>query len=164
MIQDELLLPVGYHKFHKDQVYNFQLNRWYSLGYARLEDFQKVGSRIKNFTDWKNEMLKLAEDAVFEKRYINAAFYYRAAEFYILSKIPEKEKMYEKFSEYFYLAFKDDKIERFDIPYENTFLPAMKVNSMSGEKKGTIVMVGGFDSFIEEWYSMMRFFNSNLFV
>jgi hypothetical protein len=26
--------PVGYHKFHEKQLYNFQLNRWYSIGYA----------------------------------------------------------------------------------------------------------------------------------
>ena len=30
--------PVGYHKFHKKQFYNFQLNRWYSIGYTRFED------------------------------------------------------------------------------------------------------------------------------
>ena len=54
--------PVGYHKFHKDQVFNYQLNRPYSLGYARFEDMKKVGQRVKNFVDWKREMVKLAED------------------------------------------------------------------------------------------------------
>jgi hypothetical protein len=77
----ELEFPIGYHRFHKKQLFNFQLNRWYSLGYARLEDMEEAGKRIRSFSDWKIEMLKLAEKAVSEDRLINAAFYYRAAEF-----------------------------------------------------------------------------------
>jgi hypothetical protein len=76
--------PVGYHKFHKKQVFNFQLNRWHSLGYARFKDMKKVGQKIKTFHDWKTEMEQLAGKAVSENRFMNAAFYYRAAEFYIL--------------------------------------------------------------------------------
>jgi len=53
--------------------------------------------RIKNFKDWKLEMLKLAEKAVSENRLMNAAFYYRAAEFYVKSKDPEKEFLYDRF-------------------------------------------------------------------
>ncbi len=30
--------PVGYHKFHRTKIINYQLNRWYSFGYTRLED------------------------------------------------------------------------------------------------------------------------------
>ncbi|MBU7014697.1 MAG: hypothetical protein HXS52_01065 [Theionarchaea archaeon] len=42
--------PVGYHEFHRDQVFNFQLNRWYSLGYTRFEDLKEaVSSRILEF-------------------------------------------------------------------------------------------------------------------
>jgi len=38
--------PVGYYPFHLKQVFNFQLNRWHSLGYARFEDMKKVGQRL----------------------------------------------------------------------------------------------------------------------
>ncbi len=41
--------PVGYHKFHEKQLYNFQLNRWYSIGYARLEDMLEAGKNIKKY-------------------------------------------------------------------------------------------------------------------
>ena len=41
--------PIGYHQFHKKQLFNFQLNRWYSLGYSKFEDLVEVGDRIKNF-------------------------------------------------------------------------------------------------------------------
>ena len=105
--KNKFTFPVGYHKFHKDQVFNFQLNRWHSLGYTRFEDMKKVGQGVTNFDDWKREMVRLAEEALSEKRYMNAAFNYRAAEFYILEESAEKQKMYDNFSEYFYRAFKD---------------------------------------------------------
>src|SRR4030042_1421148 len=56
--------PVGYHDFHKEQIFNFQLNRWYSFGYARFEDMQEAGGKIGSFADWKREMTQLAEKAV----------------------------------------------------------------------------------------------------
>jgi pimeloyl-ACP methyl ester carboxylesterase len=102
-------------------------------------------------------MLQLAEKALSEDRLMNAAFLYRAAEFYTLPKDPDKEQLYDKFIELFYKVFRNDGIERATIPYMDTFLPAIKVPA-NGNKKGTIVMHGGFDSFIEEFYSWMRYF------
>ena len=93
----EFIFPVGYHKFHKAQLFNFQLNRWYSLGYTRKEDREEAGRRITNFRIWKLEMLNLAEKALSERRMLNAAFYYRAAEFYTKSNDPDKASLYDKF-------------------------------------------------------------------
>ncbi len=149
--------PVGYHQFHKKQLFNFQLNRWYSLGYFRFEDLVEVGDRIQNFGDWKREMLILAEKSVVKNELLSAAFYYRAAEFYFLDEVPEKELLYEKFSDLFYQAIQNDEVEKFLVPYQEVFLPALRIKPKN-ESKGTIVMHGGFDSFIEEFYSMMRYF------
>lgn len=154
---NKFTFPIGYHKFHKNQLFNFQLNRWHSMGYAKFEDFVQAGRKIKTFADWKREMLTLAEDALKEQMLLRAAFYYRAAEFYLLAEMPEKQLLYDKFSTLFYQAVEDDGVERFSVPYEAAFLPVMKVPSI-GRTKSTIVMHGGFDSFIEEFYSMMRFF------
>ncbi len=148
--------PVGYHKFHKKQLYNFQLNRWYSMGYARLEDMLEVGKNIKKYTDWKTEMIRIADKALSENRMMNAAIYYRSAEFFTLPQDSDKELLYNKFSELFYKAFEEDKIQRFKISYKDSYLPAIKV-SPAGEKKGTILLHGGFDSFLEEWYLMMKY-------
>jgi pimeloyl-ACP methyl ester carboxylesterase len=153
----KLNLPVGYHKFHRKQLFNFPLNRWYSQGYARREDMAEVGSRVATFSDWKREMLSLADCALDEGRLVNAAFAYRAAELYTMSHDADKENLYDKFIELFYKAFDDDPLARHRIPYENGYLPAIAVPA-SGESKGTILLHGGFDSFIEEWYSMMRYF------
>jgi pimeloyl-ACP methyl ester carboxylesterase len=91
---------------------------------------------------------------------MNAAFYYRAAEFYTMPDDPDKEVLYDKFIGYFYRAFEHDGIERFEVPYQGTCLPGMKLPP-AHDKKGTIVMHGGFDSFIEEFYSMMRYFSDH---
>jgi len=159
--RSKFIFPVGYHKFHKKQVFNFQLNRWYSLGYARFEDIKEVSHKVKSFKDWKTEMVKMAEKAESENRLVNAAFYYRASEFYMLQDNFEKKQMYNKFIDLFYKAFKNDNIEQFEVPYKEAFLPAMKVSPKGDKKKGIIVMHGGFDSFIEEFYSWIRYFSDH---
>ena len=156
--KSKFIFPIGYHKFHRKQVFNFQLNRWHSLGYSSFEDIKDVGQRINTFEDWNSEMVKLAEKAESENRLINAAFYYRAAEFYILQENSEKMQMYDKFSNLFYKAIEKDNIERLKIPYLKGFLPAIRIAPI-GEKIGTLIVHGGFDSFIEEWYSPMRYFS-----
>ena len=152
----KIFFPVGYYQFHKNQVFNFQLNRFYSLGFTKFEDIEEIGGKIKTFEDWKIEMVKLAKKAVSENRLMNAAFYYRAAEFYTFDNSGEKEFFYKKFSEYFHSAFKEDEIEQINIPYQSGFLPSMRIPP-SGNKLGTIVIHGGFDSFLEEWYLLMKY-------
>jgi pimeloyl-ACP methyl ester carboxylesterase len=119
---------------------------------------QAAGAKIKTFADWKRVMGQLAEEAVAEERYMNAAFYFRAAEFYLLQEGPEKQRMYDKFREFFDKAFEKEAIERIEVPYQSALLPAMRITNEGKEKKGTIIIHGGFDSFIEEFYSWMRFF------
>lgn len=150
------LFPVGFHKFHKNKLFNFTLNRWHSFGYARYEDMLEIGHRIKKYEDWKPEMVNLAEKALSENRIVNAAIYYRSAEFFTLPQDPDKEFLYDKFSELFYKAFEEEQMQRFEIPYENSFLPAIKVEAV-GTKKGTLLLHGGMDSFLEEWYLMMKY-------
>lgn len=45
--------PVGYHDFHKDPGFNFQLNRWYSMGYIAFEDLKEAGQKINSLEEWK---------------------------------------------------------------------------------------------------------------
>jgi pimeloyl-ACP methyl ester carboxylesterase len=152
----EFTFPVGYRTFHKKQLYNYQLNRPYSLGYARAEDLEEAGKRIGSFDDWKTEMVRQSERAETEGRLMNAAFHARAAEFYTFPDDPDKGALYERFVELFREAFRDHSIERTRVPYERAWLPIMIV--APEDPDGTIVLHGGYDSFIEEFYSLMRFF------
>jgi pimeloyl-ACP methyl ester carboxylesterase len=154
--ENNFTFPVGYHNFHKAQFFNFQLNRWHSIGLARYEDMLEAGKNIRKYEDWKPVMIRIAEQAERENRLMNAAICYRSTEFYTLYQDPDKEQLYDKFSELFNQAFAQDQIQRFEIPYQDGFLPAIKVPPAS-EKKGTIVLHGGYDSFLEEWYLMMKY-------
>ena len=141
MSKTEFTLPVGYHEFNKDRGYNFQLNRYYSMGLGRFEDMKEAGQKINSLEEWKTEMLKLAEIAISEDRLMNAAFYYRAAEFYLLRDDPEKELLYEKFIDLFYKATQDDEINKYEVPYNDTFLPAMRIQpaDVGNQRNGTLL-------------------------
>jgi pimeloyl-ACP methyl ester carboxylesterase len=151
-------LPIGYFKFHKDAFINYQLNRWYSLGYTRKEDVEKVGSRTKTFADYVREFIHLAEEAQAQNRLKNAAFYYRAAEFLVAPDDEGKLPLYDKFSQLFYRAFAEDNIERHRVAYADSTIPAIRLAPEGGTNRGTILAFGGFDSFIEEFYCMWAYF------
>ena len=149
--------PVGYRPFHKDQLFNFQLNRPYSLGYVDARDLAEAGGRIGSFAEWKVEMLRQAEQALSEGRLMNSAFFFRAAEFYTFANDPDKELFYDRFFTLFHEAFADHPIRRSEVPYQNAFLPALEIGP-ERPNLGTVVLHGGYDSFIEEFYSLMCFF------
>ncbi|MEZ4729791.1 MAG: alpha/beta fold hydrolase [Caldilineaceae bacterium] len=151
--------PVGYHKLHKTKIIDYQLNRWYALGYARLEDMRQAATQIKTLTDWKGVMVKLAEAALAEGRLMNGAFYYRAAEFFTHPTDPDKKALYTNFVDLFYNElFVNEPFQRHQVPYGNVYLPALKVPAQGAVKRGNLVIHGGFDSFIEEFYSLACYF------
>jgi pimeloyl-ACP methyl ester carboxylesterase len=151
--------PVGYHHLHEVKIIEYQLNRWHALGYARLDEMREAGKRIATFEDWKPVMEGHAMRAEAEERWVNAAFHCRAAEFFTLPSDPDKERLYDRYLDLVYhRAFAGEPIERHRVPYEGTFIPALRIPSASDPAKGTIVIHGGFDSFIEEFYSVATYF------
>ncbi|MCB0705489.1 MAG: alpha/beta fold hydrolase [Saprospiraceae bacterium] len=151
-------LPVGFFKFHKNAFINYQLNRWYSLGYARKEDIIAIGEQIKSFVDYVRLFTQAGERALEEGRLTNAATYFRAAEFLIEPTNPAKLPAYDRFIKTFDQAFAEEKVDRVKIPYANSYLSGLKIDSRKGKSKGTILACGGFDSFIEEFYCMWAYF------
>ncbi|MBI9044410.1 MAG: alpha/beta fold hydrolase [Anaerolineaceae bacterium] len=155
--------PVGYQKFHPNPAFNFPLNRWYSFGYARFEDMQEAGEKIKSIEDWKDVMQSLAEKAFEENRLLNGTFYIRASEFFAQQDDPEKPSIYENFLDLFYnQLFKDLNLERAKVPYLDldTFLPAYKLHTQGKTNHDPIVIHGGFDSLIEELFSVAAYFSN----
>lgn len=152
--------PVGYHHFHKKQLYNFQLNRWHSLGYLTFEDVKAAGEKIKTFKDWKSVMIEFAQRKENENKFIEAAFFYRAAEFYTLHGQEDKDFLYDKFFDLFNSHMPLNSAKQDKIPFNGSFLHVLKLPPLGPEKKGILLMHGGFDSFIEEFYSMAWHFSS----
>jgi len=157
MENNKISFPVGFQKLHKNKLFSFTMNRWNSIGFARIEDLVEAGKKIHKYEDWKTEMVRIADKALSENRILNAAIYYRSAEFFTLPQDSDRKTLYDKFNELFYKAYEEDDIQKFEIPYKEGFLPAIKVSS-SKSKKGSILLHGGMDSFIEEFYMMMKYF------
>ena len=126
--------PVGYHRFHSKQLYNFQLNRWHSLGYLSYDDLLAVGEKIRKFDDWKPLMIEQAECKLNSGEYIEAAFFYRAAEFYTLFGQKDKELLYDKFINLFYSHMPLEGVSVEKIPYKESFLHALKIPNKTNEK------------------------------
>jgi len=145
----EYKFPIGYHNLHEQANINFQLNRLIMNG-GRLEEIQELAPKIKDFNDWKRELVAIGEQALNDGRTLNAAMYYRAAEFFVAPNDPDKETLYDKFIELFYSIYENAVDEKVEIPYENSFLPG--IHLPNDEKKATVVIHGGYDSFLEELY------------
>lgn len=154
-----LQFPVGYYRFHSDGAFNFQLNRWHSLGIARKKDMEDAGNRIETAEDWKDVFLELAETAEKDNRLVNASCYYRAAEFFLTNQDPDKVAIYQKFIDCFNRAFDDCEILSSEAPYENSTIPVIQVKSSREESKGTIILHGGYDSYKEELFSLVLHFS-----
>lgn len=159
-MNSKIVFPVGYFAYNKQQVFNYQLNRWHSVGLARHTDFIEAGKQIHTFSDWKSVLLQLAQTAEKEVRLLNAAIYYRAAEFYTMHDPESKKSIYQKFSKLFYEAMSDESYIREFIPYETGKIPILRFET-EGKAKGTILVHAGFDSFIEEWFFLMKALSQN---
>jgi pimeloyl-ACP methyl ester carboxylesterase len=151
-------LPIGYKTFHKNKFLNYQLNRWYSLGYANQEDIKRIGAKIESFNEYINEFRLASDVARIEGRLKNAATYLRASEFLIPSNDERKIPIYKEFIRLFNQAFVDESFQRHKIPYNNSFLSAIKIPSKLTEVKGVIISIPGFDAFIEEFYAIWNHF------
>lgn len=138
---------VGYRNFHPDANFNFQLNRW--LPFLPEQELREAAAEIDDFEDWKRVMRQCAERAETAGRAGEAAFYYRAMEFFLLSTDPDKHFAYAKFRELHDQVDWEVRFSRERVPYGDSWLPAMVVEA-EGEAVDTLVAHGGFDSFAEE--------------
>lgn len=133
--------------------FNYQVNRILSFGDVGC-DRKEVISAMQNVIgteDWYKAWLGIAENAEEELRYLHSMYYYRMAEFFLLPDNPEKEVMYKKMKSMFAKAYPDVKEEK--VPYKNGYLPCVRISTPYA--KQTLIVHGGFDSFIEEFYLLI---------
>ncbi len=156
--------PVGVHDLHPDASLDFQLNRLVAVGGGRLVDVEEVAPRISDLGDWKEQFLALARDAVDQERFTNAAAYYRAAEFNMDPKDPDKADAYRRQAKLHRVAYAADYESGVattgTVSFEGARLPYWRFAATEGHRRsaGTIVLHGGFDSYGEELYPVARAF------
>ncbi len=137
---------------------NFQFNRVYSAGPegCREEELWEIASRLTQFQPeaWYREWHGLALRAEGEGRLMHAAWYHRMSEFFLPDVHPDKQNAYQAFRRCFYGAVDEAEFPRFEVPYEGTSLPALRLAGKGD--KGVIIVFGGFDSFMEEFALELR--------
>jgi len=147
---------MSYYKLHSDVGMNFQMNRVLTYGdeAGDLDAIRAIAPSIHDLESWFVQWNALARHAESEERYLHAAYAYRMAEFFLTDDRAEKQASYDAFKRNFYTAIGRDTVERFDIPYEGAALPAMRLQA--ADEKQVVVIHGGYDSFIEEFYLSVR--------
>ncbi|MFL0252532.1 alpha/beta hydrolase [Clostridium neuense] len=152
------IFPVGfYDDIHPDFSVNFQMNRCYTMtnDEVMLKEMREVSPNIHNYEDFIEKFLELYTKALNEGHKLRAAYYLRTAEFYMTADHPQKQNYRKQFISLMQEYFNISDEQPYKVPYENSFLPAYRFTSEA--PRGTIVMFGGFDSYVEEMFKMALF-------
>lgn len=157
----------GTFQLHSNPNFNYQLNRTYAWSNGDLNELKSIASRITNAETWEKEFLKIAEMALDENRLEHAIAYYRMAEFFMYDGHPCKMVTYDKAIKLFYDfhagLFTTGIVKRGFVPFETGRLPVLYTVPESGSCVDTIVLHGGYDSYMEEFLPMLLYLRENNF-
>ncbi len=144
--------PFGHHQFHRDVGLNFECNRWAEwIGPEAIDEVAQVAARANTYPEWIDGYLELAEQARAAGRSFAAAYYDRAAEFFMTAGDPRRAAARSRFLDTMRSTY--DVAPEY-IPFGTGALPAYDLRPQH-QVGPTIVMFGGFDSYIEEFLPML---------
>jgi pimeloyl-ACP methyl ester carboxylesterase len=147
---------VGYHAFHPDVSINYQLNRFSDGSPTSVAELTEAAPRITGYGNYTGELLALSDLAEAGGRPLASALYQRSAEFYMLPNDPRKDAARLRFIASMRTVFAVDASTRELVPYGAGRLYAHR--STPPDRVGTVVMFGGFDSYLEELFATQRYF------
>jgi pimeloyl-ACP methyl ester carboxylesterase len=149
--------PVGYYDdLHPNLQMNYEMNR-FSTGEAdMIDEMRSVSPRIHDLEDYTREFLALGEAALARGEQLKGAYYIRGAEFCMFGNDPRKGPARRQFIQLMREQFDIADADHFAMPYESSALSAYRLTPP--DPKGTLVIHGGFDTYIEEWFPMQRYF------
>jgi pimeloyl-ACP methyl ester carboxylesterase len=144
--------PIGFHRFHPDVSINFQCNRWVQwIGPSAIDEVSELASRANTYPELIDAFLALAEQARVADRAFAGAYYDRAAEFFMTAADPRRAATRGRFLDAMrtvydvtpdLIAFGPGSMPAYDLRPERQIGP-------------TVVMFGGFDSYVEEFLPMI---------
>lgn len=148
----DLTTAIGYRTFHADISINFQCNRvvqW--IGPSAIAEVAGLAAHAGTYPELIDGFLALAERARGEDREIAGAYYDRAAEFFMPATDPRRPAARQRFLGALRTGYD---VTPDLIPFGSGFLPAydLRPDRQAGP---TIVMFGGFDSYVEEFLPMI---------
>ena len=147
-------LYVGWYDLHPDVSLNFQLNRWAATGGPEwLADVRPQLGSLRDYDSWRNTFIGLGEAAFVKGRILHAALHFRSAEFFMLASDPRKEPLRKRLIALFREAAGVWPSARRDVSFDGLRLPAWAFSAP--EARGTLVLFGGFDSYVEEFFPIL---------
>ena len=147
-------MHVGWNELHPDTSLNFQLNRWAAYGGPRwVEDVRPVVSKLASYEAWINTFLTLGETALSDGRSFHAALHFRSAEFFVTSDDARKQPLRARLLPLLRAESGVPESARRWVPFDGAQLPAW--HFVPERSKGTFVVFGGFDSYIEEFFPFL---------
>ena len=155
-VSGNALLPVGFEKFHRKSFVNYQLDRAHALGYADRDELRQTAASVRSAAQCGAAFDALSARVESEDRFAFAASYLRIAEFFTPRHLPEKLERYRRYRDLFDAAFADTGVVRHEIPYAQAKLPAYRLPASPGPAQGVVIIHGGFDSLIEEFFAIWQ--------
>ena len=147
-------LHVGWYDLVPDVSLNFQLNRWASYGGSDwLAEVRPVLTSLTTYDSWRNTFVQLGETALAQGRKLHAALHFRCAEFFMLQSDPRKEPLRKRLIDLFIETSGVAPSARREVAFEGLRLPAWSFPAP--RPRGTMVIFGGFDSYIEEFFPIL---------
>jgi pimeloyl-ACP methyl ester carboxylesterase len=144
--------PIGYHHFHADVSINFQCNRWVQwIGPSAIDEVTEMASHADTYPEVIDGFLGLAERARAADRAVAAAYYDRAAEFFMTAADPRRPAARARFLQTMRTAYG---VTPDFIPFGSGSMLAYDLRP-DRQIGAPIVMFGGFDSYVEEFLPMI---------
>lgn len=165
-MKNNLNFNLGEYKLHANPNFNYQLNRTYNVSNGNLDEISELAKKITSVKVWEKEMMTLAEKALNENRIKDAIAYFRMTEFFMYDGNPDKIKTYDKAIELFYQyheeLFQSGVLKLDHVPYGQGYLPVI-YTLPQGDCVDTILLHGGFDSYMEEFLPSLLYLRENGF-
>jgi hypothetical protein len=150
-------LPVGFERFHRRRFLNYQFNRAHALGWADRRELRDAAARTRSPQECVAVFEDLSAQAATEGRLRHAVGYLRLAEFFTPPRSAAKVERYRRFRALFDAALTGGGLIRHAIPYAGASLPAYWLPAAGQRRSGGVVLIhGGFDSLIEEFYPIWQ--------
>ncbi|WP_349515128.1 alpha/beta hydrolase [Leuconostoc suionicum] len=152
-----------------NEQFNLQINRFINDEFADNQivqkDIEEIVPQLKDAESWYSAWYTKATQREKDEEWSIASTYYQASEFYLSSDDPRNQMVYDKYRENFYKGYKDFAYESYEVPYENSYLPVVKLITPGATKN--LLFFAGFDSYMEEMVKMasyMKGMNYNIYV
>ena len=139
--------PFGYRWFHPDLGLNYECNRWAeAIGPEAIDEVTQPAARATTYPEWIDGYLALADQARAAGREYAAAIYDRAGEFFMAVGDPRGPGARRRYLQTMRSTYG---VAPEYIPFGAGALPAYDLRPQS-QVGPTIVLFGGFDSYIED--------------